>query len=134
MFSVLKVSAQKAVDGIALSLEKVEAVKIPPWFGVVKTGPHAERLPESPKLWYKRVAALLRTLIVRGNVGVRRLRNKFGGKKEHTVGRAHHKKAGGKSIRLALQQLEKAGFVKKEKAGGRAVTAAGVAFAEKACK
>ncbi len=134
LFAVQKISAQDAVEKLSASLEQVDAVKVPEWFGTVKSSTHSERVPDSPKLWYKRVAALLRNVVLNGGVGVRRLRNKFGGRKEHTVGRAHHRKAGGKAIRLGLQQLEKAGFLKKEKAGGRTITDAGLAFIEKACK
>ncbi len=133
-FSVSNIAANDAVAKIAVELEKNENVKIPAWYGTVKSSAHAERVPDSPKLWFSRVASVFRTLILRGSVGVRRLRTKYGGRDEHTVGRAHHKKSGGKAIRLALQQLEKAGLVKKEKEGGRIATDVGLAFVEKACK
>jgi ribosomal protein S19E (S16A) len=43
----------------------------------------------------------------------------------------HHKPGGGKIIRVALQQLEKAGLAKKEKTG-RVISPQGAALLDKA--
>lgn len=134
MFSLLQIKANAAVDKLAEELEKNEKIKVPEWFGQVKASSHNERLPETPKLWFKRVAAVLRTIAIRGSVGVRRMRHKFGGRTTHTVARSHHREAGGKSIRLALQQLESAGFLKKEKVGARTLSTQGQSFLEKTFK
>ncbi|MFQ5406306.1 MAG: 40S ribosomal protein S19 [Candidatus Micrarchaeia archaeon] len=133
MSSVFETPANQAVDKIAQALESNDNIAIPNWYGTVKGGAHKERVPENPKLWYKRAAAVLRTLATGRKVGVRRLQHKFGGRKEHKVRTPHHVKEGGKSIRVAFQQLEKAGFVQKEKTGGRTITPAGASFVEKAC-
>lgn len=128
------VDAGKLVATVSEELKKLPEIKQPVWALMVKTGSHAERVPQEDDYWFKRCAALLRTLSLNsGAVGVQRLRNKFGGRTSHTVGRSHHRKAGGKSIRLALQQLEKAGLVKKEKIG-RTVSAAGLKLLDKAAK
>lgn len=131
----LDVPAGRLIDAAAAELEKTGKLKPPAWAGMVKSGPHVERVPHDKNFWFVRAASILRTLYAKGeSVGVERLRHKYGGRKEHVVSRAHHAKAGGKTIRLCLQQLEAAGFVKKRKEGGRLITSAGVAFLDKAAK
>ncbi len=128
------VDAGKLNKALADELKKLPEVKPPAWILMVKSGSHAERVPQDEDYWFRRCAALLRTLSLNsGTVGVQRLRHKFGGRTSHTVGRSHHRKAGGKAIRLGLQQLEKAGLVKKEKIG-RTVSAAGRKLLDKAAK
>lgn len=128
---IYAVEAGKAIKLLAAKLKEDGKFAAPDWFGTVKGGPANERLPDSPEQWFDRVAAILRTIAIRGPVGTQRLRNKFGGCQEHTRGRAHHKKAGGKAIRLAMQKLQSAGFVKNDPKG-RVVTAEGRAFIDKA--
>ena len=128
---ILSVGAQEAIDSLAKKLKEDAKFNPPEWYGTVKGGPANERLPESPDQWYMRVASVLRTVAIRGPVGTQRLRNKYGGQKEHTRGRAHHRKAGGKAIRLALQKLQDAGYVKNDPKG-RVITAGGRAFMAKA--
>lgn len=123
-------SVSALVSAVARKLEAEKLVQPPAWAGLVKTGSHAERVPQSEKFWFERCASALVTAS-RRPVGVQRLRNKYGGKTSNTLSRSHHRKAGGKSVRLPLQQLEKAGLVKKTKKG-RAVTPAGVSFISKA--
>lgn len=131
----LEVSANKLVVAAAQQLKTVPEIKAPDWVMLVKSGSHNERVPEDEDFWFKRCASILRTLLVsdKGIVGVRRLQHKYGGRIQHTVSRSHHRKAGGKIIRVAMQQLEKAGFIKKEKIG-RSLTASGKKFLEKAAK
>jgi small subunit ribosomal protein S19e len=129
--AVFAVDAQKAVKSMADALKSDARFNPPEWFGTVKGGPANERLPDSPDQWYMRVASVLRTVYIRGPIGTQRMRNKYGGRKEHTRGRAHHRKAGGKAIRLAMQKLQAAGYVKSEPKG-RVLTPAGKAFVEKA--
>jgi small subunit ribosomal protein S19e len=128
---LFSVEAGKAIGLLAAKLKADAKFNPPEWFGTVKGGPANERLPDSVDQWYLRVGAILRTVALRGPVGTERLRNKFGGNKEHTRGRAHHRKAGGKAIRLAMQTLQEAGYVRKEPKG-RVITPAGRAFIHKA--
>jgi small subunit ribosomal protein S19e len=65
-----------------------------------------------------------------GPVGVQRLRSLYGGRKNRGVKPDAHERSGGSVIREALQQLEKAGYVKSVK-GGRVVTAQGMAFLDR---
>ncbi len=132
--SAIDVPANTLINNVASALKGVEAVKPPSWAGKVKASSHNDRVPEQADFWYLRCASLLRTLYVRGvPVGVERLRHKYGGRTSHIVSRSHHRKSGGKTIRLAFQQLENAGLVKKEK-GGRALTPKGRSLLDKASK
>ena len=129
--SALDVSPDALIARAADELKKLDSIKTPAWVLGVKSGSHNERPVADEDFWFKRCASLLRTLYIHGNKGVRRLRNKYGGRQRHVVHSPHHKPAGGKIIRLALQQLEKAGLVKKEKTG-RVIAPAGVALLDKA--
>jgi len=129
--SASEASANHVIKNAAEELKKNPAVKPPEWVFSVKTGVSRERLPEQEDFWFIRCASILRSLYVHGNKGVRRLRHKYGGRKEHRVSRAHHKAGGGKIIRVAMQQLETAGLLKKEKTGGRTITHAGIALLDK---
>lgn len=130
--AALDVPVNELISKVAKQLQATEGITPPPWAGLVKLSVHNERVPQQEDFWFTRCAAILRTLYVGGKpVGVERLRHKYGGRTQHRVAPQHHKKAGGKSIRLALQQLEKAGLVKKEKAG-RTLTAKGRSLLNKA--
>ncbi len=132
--NALSVPPAKLMPALVAALKSVPEVKAPTWALLVKSGAHNERVPEQEDYWYFRCAALLRTLLLNSEpVGVQRLRTKFGGRTVHTVSRSHHRRAGGKGIRLALQQLEKAGLVKKEKVG-RVITASGRKLLDKAAR
>jgi len=131
LLGAFDVPATALVNAVAEELKKNSEVKPPAWYGLVKAGPHAERVSGQPEAWFVRCASLLRTAYKSGKpVGVRRLRNKYGGRREHVVSRAHHVKSGGKAIRLALQQLEKAGLMEKQKVGRR-ISSAGKALLDK---
>lgn len=132
--AAMDIPANDLISKVAGQLKSLDTIKPPAWAGAVKLSSHNERVPEQADFWYSRCASLLRTMYVRGTaVGVERLRHKYGGRTSHTVARSHHRKAGGKSIRLMLQQLEKAGFVQKEKVG-RTLTSKGRSLLDKASK
>ena len=128
------VTPNALIGALAKELKANPIIKPPAWINAVKTGSHNERVPEQEDFWYFRCASILRTMFVNGTpVGVMRLRTKYGGRTKHTVHREHHRQAGGKVIRLAIQQLEKAGLLKKEKVG-RSISASGKKLVEKAAK
>lgn len=104
---------EKLVEKMAEFLKKDEAVKPPEWSKYVKTGVVSERPPTQPDWWYLRSAAILRRVYKTGPVGVQRLRTVFGGRKRRGCKPAKQAKAGGKIIRLIMQQLENGGYVKK---------------------
>ena len=127
MTTVYDVEAGALVKAAAEELKT--KVKAPEWAPFVKTGVAKERPPEDPNWWYARVASILRKFYVKGPTGISRLRVEYRDKKNGGVKPEHSRKASGKVIRLAVQQLEGIGFLKKAKvSGGREITPAGVKF------
>jgi len=118
------VDANKLIAALAKRLEADGLVSPPEFIRFVKTGSHVEFGPEDKKFWYKRCASIMRQAYIHGIVSVGGLREHYGGRKRHVVRRAHHRDAGGAIIRRAMQQLEKAGLIKKE-AKGRSLSPAG---------
>lgn len=105
--------------------ENIKEIQPPEWSGYVKTGSHAERVPQNPDWWYVRSASLLRKLYTKGPIGVSKLRKEYGGRKRRGMKPSHFRKAGGNIIRTSLQQLEQAGLVQKNSNQGRIVTGKG---------
>jgi len=98
---------------LAEALKGIEEFKIPQWANFVKSGASKERPPTDKDFWYIRSASILRQLYLKGVVGVGRLRTKYGSKKDRGGKPDKFKKAGGKIIRIILQQAEEAGLVEK---------------------
>lgn len=103
----------------------IREVSPPDWADHVKTGSHAERVPQDPDWWYVRSASLLRKLYMKGPVGVSRLRKVYGGRVRRGVKPAHFRKAGGNIIRTILQQLEAAGLADRAEGKGRVISRKG---------
>jgi len=134
MASIYDVDPTELIEKAAEDLKKNESIKPPVWAGLVKTGMHRERAPIRLDWWYVRVAAVLRTLYISSPIGVSKLRVKYGGRKRRGYRPPHFYKGSGNILRKVLQQLEKAGFAKKEeKSGhkGRAITPQGKSFLDK---
>ncbi len=116
---------------VRLTAERLKGLmEKPAYVDYVKSGPNKERLPNDPDFWYTRSASILRQIYLNGPIGVERLRTRYGSRKEHSVHRKHHTKAGGSMIRDACQSLEKLSFVKNTKAG-RVITPKGRSFLDK---
>ncbi len=130
MVSAKDVPADALIKSLTEELKKIPEINPPEWALFVKTGPHAERRPVNDDWWYVRCASILRKISIEGKVGVGRLRTWYGGRKNFGSAPEHHVDAGGKIIRTALQQLEKAGLVKKEKVG-RSLTPKGSSLVNK---
>jgi small subunit ribosomal protein S19e len=116
MVTVFDVDANKLIEKTAERLKEMKIHK-PVFVGLVKSGAHAARPPQTDNFWYLRCASILRQIYVNGTVGVQRLRRHYGGKKRRGVRPARHAPAGGSIIRKAMQELEKAGLLTKEKVG-----------------
>jgi len=132
MVNVFDGDPQKTIAKLTESLKPM--IKTPDWAAFVKTGMSKERLPESPDWYVTRAAAVLRTVYIRGPIGVEKLRNKYGSKKNRGHQPEKFFKAGGKIIRSVLQQLEKAGFIEQKTIDGhkgRVITAKGRSFVDK---
>jgi small subunit ribosomal protein S19e len=130
--SVKDISAHPLIQKIAKDLKEKQGVKMPEFAVFVKTGPHKERAPEEKDWWFIRMASILRRTYVDGHVNVNSLRSYYGGKKRRGVKPAIFKKAGGKIIRVCLQDLEKLGFVKiSDDKKGRVITTKGQKYLDK---
>ncbi|MCD6476900.1 MAG: 30S ribosomal protein S19e [Candidatus Aenigmarchaeota archaeon] len=125
-------TAQELTEKIAKALKRNENIKPPEWSIFVKTGVNKERPPTQPDWWYLRCGAILKKIYKNGPVGVNRLRSAFSSRKRRGHKPPHTYKAGGKIIRLMVQQLENAGLVKKAgKRKGRVVTPKGQSLVDR---
>lgn len=123
---VREVPPNMLIKQLSEKLRKLEELRPPEWSRYTKTGAHKERPPEQPDWWHMRAASVLRRIYLDGPVGISRLRTYYGSRKRRGVAPEHFRKAGGKVLRVILQQLEQAGLVTKTKRGGREVTSKGV--------
>lgn len=116
MVTAYDVDANKLIESTA---KKLSAMKIekPAFIGQVKTGAHCQRPPEQSNFWYVRCASILRQVYINNEVGTRKLRRHYGGRKSRGVRPERHAPAGGSTIRKAMQALEKAGLLIKDKKG-----------------
>lgn len=130
MATVYEVSADKIITETSKDLKENVKLKRPDWALFVKTGAHATRQPENPDWWWIRAASILRKIYIDGPIGTRTLRTIYGGRKNRGYKPEVMRKAGGKIIRVILQQLDAAGFTEKAK-GGRRITAKGRAYLDK---
>jgi small subunit ribosomal protein S19e len=127
--TVYDVAPNDLINALAQELKAKELVQPPEWAPYVKTGVQKEMPPTNPDWWYVRCASVLRRVYVDGPVGVSRLRSYYGGRHRARVATASFAKGSGSIARTALQQLEKAGMVKKIKKG-RQITAQGQSFVD----
>ncbi|MEW6722692.1 MAG: 30S ribosomal protein S19e [Candidatus Micrarchaeota archaeon] len=132
MVTAYDVEANRLIESAAKKLKEMKIAK-PAFVGLVKTGAHASRPPQSEDFWYVRCASILRQAYVQGSVGANRLRRHYGGKKRRGVRPGHHGPSGGSTIRKAMQELEKAGLLTKLKAG-RTISAKGRKLLDSAAK
>ncbi|OYT32601.1 30S ribosomal protein S19e [Candidatus Woesearchaeota archaeon] len=129
--SIYDVPTDKLLQKTAEELKKIEAVVPPVWAGFVKTGVFKERPPVQKDWWYLRAASVLRKIMILGPIGVSKLRNLYGGRKNRGVKPERFFKGSGNIIRKILQQLEKAELIKqaeKSKYKGRIITPKGSAL------
>lgn len=113
------------LEAVSKDLKEHKKVQSPAFADYVKTGAQAERAPNDPDWYYTRCASILYRVFKDGPVGTESLRSYYGGRKSRGVKPHVHYKAGGKIIRLGLQQLQKSGLIKIAENGGRTITPAG---------
>jgi small subunit ribosomal protein S19e len=136
--SVYEISPNEYNLKLAEALKNLPEFQEPEWAKFVKSSPSKERPIEDPDFWYKRAASILRQIYKHKVVGVNRLRAKYGSKLNRGMKPEKFVRAGGKIIRVILQQADKAGFTEsvsntrglKEKRMGRKMTAKGKKFLE----
>jgi small subunit ribosomal protein S19e len=128
MTTVFDVPAELLINTVADEFkDNNDKIVAPEWTKLVKTGVHKERKPENIDWWYVRCASILRRVYIDGPVGVRSLRTFYGGKKDRGVNPEKFRKGSGSIVRVALHQLEDAGYVEKVDAG-RIITPQGRSF------
>ncbi|MFW6064332.1 MAG: 30S ribosomal protein S19e [Candidatus Natronoplasma sp.] len=127
MATVYDVPPNKLIEEVSKEIKSMDGIQEPEWSKFVKTGVHKEKAPDQPDWWFDRVSALLRSVYVKGPVGVSRLKTKYGGKQRRGPKPEKFVKGSGSIIREGLQQLESAELVEKTDEG-RMVTPEGRAF------
>ncbi|MCI5867870.1 MAG: 30S ribosomal protein S19e [Methanosphaera sp.] len=127
MTTAYDVPAESLITEVSKDLKENDKIIVPDWARFVKTGVHKERRPENPDWWFVRAATLLRRIYVDGPVGIMRLQTKYGGNKDRGTNPEKFKRGSGSIIRVALQQLEDAGYVAKTERG-RVVTPEGQSY------
>ncbi len=131
MPTVYDIPANILVQRLAQELKSREEIAPPEWTPFVKTGSHKERAPDDADFWFVRCASILRKIYLNGPIGTERLRIEYGGRKRRGTKPNKFQKSGGAIIRTALQQLERAGFVKKRGRQGRELTDIGRSYMDK---
>ena len=127
MTTVYDVPPNDLIAAVAQELKAAGKVQPPAWAEFAKTGVNREMPPTNPDWWFVRCASVLRRIYIDGPVGVSRLRSFYGGKHRKGVATGFFCKGSGSVARESLQQLEKAGYVKKIKKG-RQMTPEGQAY------
>ncbi|HYF99609.1 MAG TPA: 30S ribosomal protein S19e [Candidatus Saccharimonadales bacterium] len=125
MAKVFDVPANELISKLTDQLKKDKKINPPEWASYVKTGAHAEKIPQNRDWWYTRCASLVRKVYLHGPIGISDLKSYYGGRKRIGYNLDHHKDAGGAIIRNALQQLEASGYVEK-KGKGRIISNEGM--------
>jgi small subunit ribosomal protein S19e len=121
MAKIFDVPADDLISRLSEQLKKDKKISPPQWSYFVKTGTHAEKMPQNKDWWYTRCASLVRKVYLHGPIGISDLKSYYGGRKRIGYNLDHHKDAGGAIIRKALQQLESAGYIDK-KSNGRMIS------------
>lgn len=135
MANIYDIDATELINKTAEKLKQI--INPPEWSKFVKTSPAKERLPSQKDWYYKRAASILRTIYVRGPIGVEKLRIKYGAKKNRGHKPEKFYKASGSIIRKIIQGLEKAELISYKKDGihkGRIITSKGKSFLDKLAK
>jgi len=100
-------------------------IEEPSFAQFVKTGVSRERSPQREDWFYVRMASILYRAYKWGNIGTERLRSYYGGRKNRGLKPERHFKASGKVIRIAVQKLEKAGYLERAQPKGRKISTKG---------
>ena len=131
MPTVYDIPSSILIRRLAQDLKSRNEINPPEWAAFAKTGAHAERAPDDPDWWYVRCASVLRKVYLQGPIGTVKLRIQYGGKKRRGVKPNKFQRGSGAVVRTALQQLERAGFIKKRGSKGREMTDIGRSYMDK---
>lgn len=132
MANVKDVPAQIFIAELSKDLKNNKKVITPEFAKFVKTGCSRERAPQDENWWHIRMASILRKVAINDKTTVNSLRTYYGGRKNRGVKPEQFRKAGGKIIRVCLQDLEKLGLISKsEEKKGRIITSQGQKYLDK---
>ena len=129
--AIFDVNPTELIIRTAEKLKAIDAIQPPEWAKFVRTGHGRERPPVQDDWWHIRAASVLRKLVLKGPIGVNKLRVVYGNRKNYGMATEHFVRGSGNIIRKILQQLEKAGLaskVEKEKRKGRKITPKGISL------
>lgn len=129
--SIWTVEPSKLIHSIAEKLKEYPEIAPPEGSKFWKTAFFKEMAPVEEDFWYIRCASLLRKINKFKEIGVNRLRKKYGGRNRRGSGLNHSAKASGKIIRVALQQLEKAKLIEVTEKNGRKIAKEGHSLLER---
>lgn len=128
MTTVYDIPAKELIDTIAKKLQDDKSISLPEENMFSRTGVTKQNPPEDKNWWFIRCASILRKVYINNEMGVERLRSKYGGKRDRGSKPKHAMGGSGSITRRALQQLETAGYIKKIKGKGRVLTGKGRSF------
>jgi small subunit ribosomal protein S19e len=128
MPTVYDIPANILIRRIAEDLKGRKEIVAPEWSQYTKTGAQNERAPDDPDWWFVRCASVLRKIYTKGPIGTEKLRIQYGGKKRRGTKPNKFHKGSGAIVRTVLQQLERAGFIKKQGNKGRVMTDIGRSY------
>jgi len=130
MVDVKKVPPDILLNRLVEEFKKDGRIAVPEWSSYLKAGIHREKAWESPDWYYRRLASTLRKVYVLGPIGISRLSEEYGGKVDRGSKRYHPAKGSRFIVREILQELEKLGYVKKDKRG-RTVSPTGASLLDR---
>ena len=122
--NVREVPADAFIAQLSAHIAKNKVVEAPKWAELVKTGCLKQMPPNDTNWWYTRAASIARQVYLHPETSVEQLKNRYGTNKNYGVAPKHFCQCSGKVIRVILQQLESAGWIKSGETG-RNMTAKG---------
>jgi small subunit ribosomal protein S19e len=131
MLTVRDIPANVLIRRLSQDLKSRKEIEPPEWVPYIKTGAHKERAPDNPDWWYVRCASILRKIYLKGPIGTMSLSIDYGGRKRRGVKPNKFHRGSRAIIRTVIQQLERAGFVKKRGSKGREMTDIGRSYMDK---
>ena len=134
MVTVYDVPPEKLIAKAAEKLKQVDTVTAPEWAEFVKTGRHTESAPVQDDWWYIRAASVMRKVYVKGPIGTSRLAAEYGGFADRGSKPNRAVKGSRAIARRCLIQLERAGFLAKDKKNGRIISPKGQSFLDNVAK
>ncbi len=133
MVNVKEVPADLLIEKMTEDFSKDGNIKVPEWTEFLKSGVHREKGWAQEDWYYRRLASTLRKVYMRGNIGIQRLSEEYGGRKDNGSKPYHPASASRSIVRHILNELQSLGLVVKNETG-RSVSPKGEAMLQKASR